>query len=92
MLALPTTAVSLAPSSAAPVVSGVIGLMLSANPALTAAEVRASIVALEFAYTQAPRKMKSFVMGVYFLGVSGSPAIHFTRAWIIVTHNARLNA
>ena len=37
---------------------------------LTAAEIMVSIVCLEFAYTQSPPKMKSFVMGVYFLGVS----------------------
>ncbi|MFK7959042.1 MAG: hypothetical protein AB8G96_00830 [Phycisphaerales bacterium] len=37
---------------------------------LTAAEVMVSITSLEFAYTQAPKKMKSFIMGVYFLGVS----------------------
>jgi proton-dependent oligopeptide transporter, POT family len=34
---------------------------------LTAAEVMVSITALEFSYTQAPRKMKSFVMGMYLL-------------------------
>lgn len=34
---------------------------------LTAAEVMVSITALEFAYTQAPRKMKSFVMGIFLL-------------------------
>jgi proton-dependent oligopeptide transporter, POT family len=37
---------------------------------LTSGEILVSIVCLEFAYTQSPRKMKSFVMGVYFLGVS----------------------
>lgn len=37
---------------------------------LTSAEILVSIVSLEFAYTQSPRKMKSFIMGVYFLGVS----------------------
>jgi len=37
---------------------------------LTAGEVMVSIVCLEFAYTQSPPKMKSFIMGVYFLGVS----------------------
>jgi hypothetical protein len=47
-----------------------IGWQFLAYVFLTAAEVMVSIVCLEFAYTQAPRKMKSFIMGVYFLGVS----------------------
>jgi POT family proton-dependent oligopeptide transporter len=34
---------------------------------LTAAEVMVSITSLEFSYTQAPRKMKSFIMGLYLL-------------------------
>ena len=34
---------------------------------LTAAEVMVSITALEFSYTQAPKKMKSFIMGLYLL-------------------------
>jgi POT family proton-dependent oligopeptide transporter len=34
---------------------------------LTAAEIMVSITALEFSYTQAPKKMKSFVMGLYLL-------------------------
>ncbi len=37
---------------------------------LTSSEIMVSIVCLEFAYTQSPLKMKSFIMGVYFLGVS----------------------
>lgn len=37
---------------------------------LTSAEILVSIVCLEFAYTQSPHKMKSIIMGVYFLGVS----------------------
>ncbi len=37
---------------------------------LTAAEVMVSIVCLEFAYTQSPPRMKSFIMSVYLLGVS----------------------
>ncbi len=37
---------------------------------LTSGEIMVSIVCLEFAYTQSPRKMKSFIMGIYFLGVS----------------------
>lgn len=37
---------------------------------LTASEVMVSIVALEFAYTQAPRQMKSFIMSVFLLAVA----------------------
>jgi POT family proton-dependent oligopeptide transporter len=34
---------------------------------ITAGEVMVSITVLEFSYTQAPKKMKSFIMGVFFL-------------------------
>jgi len=37
---------------------------------LTSAEVLVSITALEFSYTQAPRTMKSFIMGLYMLSVT----------------------
>lgn len=37
---------------------------------LTAAEVMVSVTALEFAYTQAPNQLKSFVMSFYLLSVS----------------------
>ena len=37
---------------------------------LTAAEVMVSITCLEFAYTQAPKKMKSFIMSLYLLSIS----------------------
>lgn len=37
---------------------------------LTAAEVMVSITGLEFSYTQSPNGMKSFVMGLWLLGVS----------------------
>lgn len=37
---------------------------------MTAAEVMVSITALEFSYTQAPKKMKSFIMGVYLLSIT----------------------
>jgi POT family proton-dependent oligopeptide transporter len=40
---------------------------IAAYIVLTAAEIMVSITALEFSYTQAPRKMKSFIMGVYLL-------------------------
>lgn len=41
---------------------------------LTAAEVMVSITCLEFSYTQAPPKMKSFIMSMYLLSVSGGNA------------------
>lgn len=34
---------------------------------MTAAEIMVSITVLEFSYTQAPRRMKSFIMGVFLL-------------------------
>jgi POT family proton-dependent oligopeptide transporter len=37
---------------------------------MTAAEILVSITTLEFSYTQAPKKMKSFIMGVYMLSVT----------------------
>ncbi len=47
-----------------------VGWQFFAYIVLTAAEIMVSVVCLEFAYSQAPRRMKSFIMGVYFLGVS----------------------
>ncbi|MEL6329268.1 MAG: POT family MFS transporter [Planctomycetota bacterium] len=47
-----------------------IGWQFLAYLILTSAEIMVSIVCLEFAYSQSPRKMKSLIMGVYFLGVS----------------------
>jgi POT family proton-dependent oligopeptide transporter len=40
---------------------------LVAYVVITAGEVMVSITALEFSYTQAPKKMKSFVMGLFLL-------------------------
>ncbi len=37
---------------------------------LTAAEILVSITALEFSYTQAPKRMKSLVMGLYLLSIA----------------------
>lgn len=37
---------------------------------ITAAEILVSITALEFSYTQAPKKMKSLVMGAFLMSVS----------------------
>jgi POT family proton-dependent oligopeptide transporter len=47
-----------------------IGWQFFAYFILTAGEIMVSIVCLEFAYTQSPKKMKSFIMGVFFLGVA----------------------
>jgi len=47
-----------------------IGWQFLAYIILTSAEIMVSIVCLEFAYTQSPPRMKSFIMGIYFLGVS----------------------
>jgi len=42
---------------------------------LTSAEVMVSITCLEFSYTQAPKKMKSLVMGLFLLSISLGNAI-----------------
>jgi POT family proton-dependent oligopeptide transporter len=47
-----------------------IGMQLLAFLVLTTAEVMVSVTGLEFAYTQAPRRMKSLLMGFWLLAVS----------------------
>lgn len=47
-----------------------IGWQLLAYMLMTAAEIMVSITALEFSYTQAPKKMKSLVMGVFLLSIT----------------------
>ena len=47
-----------------------IGWQFLAYVILTAAEVMVSITCLEFSYTQAPKKIKSFIMAAYLLSVS----------------------
>ncbi|MCC6661252.1 MAG: hypothetical protein IT437_10245, partial [Phycisphaerales bacterium] len=47
-----------------------IGWQFLAYVVLTSAEIMVSIVCLEFAYTQSPPRMKSFVLAVYLLGIS----------------------
>ncbi|MFT3991385.1 MAG: POT family MFS transporter [Luteolibacter sp.] len=48
-----------------------IGWQLLAFILITAAEVMVVIVALEYAYTQAPRTMKSWVMALFYFSVFG---------------------
>ncbi|MHC4517121.1 MAG: POT-type proton-dependent oligopeptide transporter [Planctomycetota bacterium] len=47
-----------------------IGWQFFAYILLTAGEILASIAVLEFSYTQAPKKVKSFVMSLYLLAIS----------------------
>jgi POT family proton-dependent oligopeptide transporter len=47
-----------------------IAWQIAAFALLTASEIMISIVALEFAYTQAPRNMKSFIMCFYLAAVA----------------------
>ncbi|MEC7985401.1 MAG: MFS transporter [Myxococcota bacterium] len=47
-----------------------IGWQVSSYAILTASEVMVSITCLEFAYTQAPRAMKSVVMALFLMSVS----------------------
>lgn len=47
-----------------------IGWQFLAYLVLTSAEVLVSVTCLEFAYTQAPKRLKSLVMGMYLLSVS----------------------
>lgn len=47
-----------------------IGWQLLAYVGLTASEILVSITCLEFSYTQAPNRMKSFIMSLYLLSVT----------------------
>ncbi len=48
-----------------------IGWQIAAYFIITASEIMVSIVGLEFAYTQAPKSMKSWVMALFWLSVWG---------------------
>jgi POT family proton-dependent oligopeptide transporter len=60
-----------------------IGWQLPAYVLLTAGEVMASITALEFAYTQAPRPMKSIVLALYLLSISAGNLFAAAVHWFI---------
>jgi POT family proton-dependent oligopeptide transporter len=47
-----------------------IGWQILSYLIITSAEVMVSITSLEFSYTQAPNKMKSFIMGMYLLSIA----------------------
>jgi POT family proton-dependent oligopeptide transporter len=65
---------------------------LIAYAVITAAEVMVSITALEFSYTQAPKKMKSFVMGVYLLVAIALGNIFTARVNAYIEDQKRLGA
>ncbi|MDZ4830223.1 MAG: POT family MFS transporter [Phycisphaerae bacterium] len=67
-----------------------IAWQLLAYVILTAAEVMVSITCLEFAYTQAPPKMKSFIMSLYLLSVSAGNV--FTALVNRLTQDAQGNS
>ena len=48
-----------------------VGWQIGAYVIITAAEIMVAIVGLEFAYTQAPKAMKSWVMSLFWLSVWG---------------------
>jgi POT family proton-dependent oligopeptide transporter len=50
---------------------------------ITAAEVMVSITCLEFSYTQAPKKMKSLIMGVYLLSIASGNLFTFAVNYFI---------
>ncbi len=62
-----------------------IGWMVLAYALLTSAEIMVSITCLEFSYTQAPKKMKSFIMAIFLLSISLGNA--FTAAVNIFIQN-----
>jgi dipeptide/tripeptide permease len=69
-----------------------IGWQFLAYLVLTSAEIMVSIVCLEFAYTQSPPRMKSFIMGVYFLGVSlGNVVVALVNVVLEATKDAQGN-
>jgi POT family proton-dependent oligopeptide transporter len=62
-----------------------IGWQFLAYLLLTCSEVMVSIVGLEFAYTQAPRTMKSLVMSVFLLSIfGGNQLVSKINDWIAI--------
>ncbi|MEK7992322.1 MAG: MFS transporter, partial [Planctomycetota bacterium] len=47
-----------------------IGWMVLGYVLLTSSEIMVSITCLDFSYTQAPKRMKSFIMAVFLLSIS----------------------
>ena len=62
-----------------------VGWQVLAYVLITAGEILVSITCLEFSYTQAPKKMKSLIMAVYYLSISLGNA--FTAAVNVFIQN-----
>jgi len=60
-----------------------VGWQFVAYIILTAAEIMVSITCLEFSYTQAPKRMKSFIQGVFLLSISLGNAFSALVNWLI---------
>jgi POT family proton-dependent oligopeptide transporter len=60
-----------------------IGWQIPAYALLSAGEVMVSITGLEFAYTQAPKSMKSMVMALYLLSISAGNLFTAIVHWFI---------
>ena len=59
-----------------------IGWQIFGYVIITMAEVMVSVTGLEFAYTQAPRRMKSLIMGFWLMAVSlGNIIVALTARW-----------
>jgi POT family proton-dependent oligopeptide transporter len=67
-----------------------IGWQLPGFALLTAAEIMVSITALEFAYTQAPKHMKSVMMSLYLLSISAGNLITAAVNFAIAKLNLQL--
>lgn len=67
-----------------------IGWQLPGYALLTAAEIMVSITALEFAYTQAPKRMKSVIMSLYLLSVSAGNLVTAGVNFAIARFNLKL--
>jgi POT family proton-dependent oligopeptide transporter len=67
-----------------------IGWQLPGYALLTAAEIMVSITALEFAYTQAPKRMKSVIMSLYLLSVSAGNLVTAGVNFAIARFNLQL--
>ena len=67
-----------------------IGWQIFGYVIITMAEVMVSVTGLEFAYTQAPRRMKSLIMGFWLMAVSlGNIIVALTARWF--EHMAPVN-